>query len=166
VAQVIHGFLPFSRATIMFDVVAVALVAFLPVLAWSISLARRGRYALHKRVQLTLAATLFATVLLFEVDVQWSKFMIEGGWRSLTVESPYHGAVIDRLLRVHLSFATVTAVLWVVTTWQAVANFSKPPAPGPHSRNHKALAWTSTVGLFVTSTTGWTFYYLAFVAVK
>lgn len=162
----IQGFLPFSRATIMFDVVVIALVAFLPMLAWSISLARRGRYRLHKRVQLSLAVTLFVTVLLFEVDVQWTKFTLEGGWRSLSVESPYQGAPIDRLLRVHLGFATVTAVLWLVTTLQAVANFPKPPVPGPHSRNHKWMAWAATVGLFVTSITGWTFYYMAFVATQ
>lgn len=148
----------------MFDVVAVALVAFLPALVWSISLAKRGNYRLHKRVQISLGVILFVTVALFEIDVQTAKWRFEGGWRSLTVDSPYRGAPLDRLLRVHLVFATTTAVLWLVTIFQAIANFASPPAPGPYSRNHKFLAWASTVGMFVTSLTGWTFYYMAFVA--
>lgn len=162
----IEGFLPFSRATIMFDVVAVALVAFLPALAVSILLAKRGRYLLHKRLQLTLGIVLLITVVLFEIDVQATKLFVEGGWRTLTVESPYHGAPIDRLLRFHLVFATTTAVLWIVTVWQALANFPHPPVPGAYGKNHKVLAWCSTVGMILTCTTGWTFYYMAFVATK
>ncbi|MBY0588255.1 DUF420 domain-containing protein [bacterium] len=162
----IPGFLPFSRATIMFDVVAVALIAFLPALAFSIALVKRGHYLLHKRIQVALGVILLITVVLFEVDVQMSKLVVEGGWRTLTVESPYHGKPIDNLLRIHLVFATMTALLWIVTIVQALMNFPKIPVPGPYSRNHKMLGWASTVGMFITCTTGWTFYYMAFVATK
>ena len=148
----------------MFDVVAVALVAFLPALVLSIVLVKRGYYDLHKRIQVILGIVLLITVVLFEVDVQASKLVVEGGWRTLTTDSPYHGAPINNLLRVHLVFATITAVLWAVTIWQALASFPKPPKPGAYSRNHKLLAWASTVGMFVTCVTGWTFYYMAFVA--
>ena len=163
----IHGFLPFSRATIMFDVVAVALVAFLPALAFSIWQVKKGRYLLHKRLQLILGIILLITVVLFEVDVQASKLFVEGGWRSLTTESPYHGAPIDRLLRVHLVFATITAILWIVTIVQALMNFPSPPLPiQNYSRNHKLLGWSATIGMVLTCVTGWTFYYMAFVATK
>lgn len=160
----IRGFLPFSRATIMFDVVAVALVGLVPLLLWSITLARRGRYRAHKRVQLGLGLTLLATVGLFEVDVQSTKLHMAGGWRALTLESPFHGAAIDRLLVVHLCFATTTAVLWILVTLHALTTFSNPPAPGPRSGIHKWLGWASTIGLCVTTLTGWTFYYMAFIA--
>jgi hypothetical protein len=162
----IPGFLPFSRATIMFDVVAIALIAFLPALAWSIWLVKRGHFVLHKRIQLLLGIILLITVVLFEVDVQMSKLMVEGGWRTLTVDSPYHGSPINNLLRVHLIFATATALLWIVTITQALMNFPNPPVPGIYSRSHKMLAWASTIGMFITCTTGWTFYYMAFVATK
>jgi uncharacterized membrane protein YozB (DUF420 family) len=162
----IPGFLPFSRATIMFDVVAIALIAFLPALFGSIWLVKRGHFLLHKRIQLALGIILLVTVVLFEIDVQASKLVVEGGWRTLTVESPYHGVPIDRLLRVHLVFATVTALLWIITIVQAMASFPNPPVPGAYSRNHKILAWASTLGMVATCTTGWTFYYMAFVATK
>ena len=150
----------------MFDVVAIALVAFLPALVASIVLVMRGHYLWHKRIQITLGIVLLLTVVLFEIDVQTSKLVVEGGWRTLTVESPYHGAPIDQLLRVHLVFATTTSVLWLVTIVQALWNFPKPPAPNAYSRNHKMLAWAATLGIFLTCTTGWTFYYMAFVATK
>lgn len=150
----------------MFDVVVIALVAFLPILAWSIYLVRRGRYLLHKRIQITLGVVLMVTVILFEVDVQSSKFIVKDGWRSLTVESPFHGAPIDRLLRIHLVFATITALLWILTILQALMNFPSPPRPTAYSRNHRILGWASTVGIGATSITGWIFYYMAFVAVQ
>lgn len=159
-----HGFLPFSRATVMFDVVAVALVGFLPALVWGVTLAKRGDFIRHKRVQVTLGVVLLVTVALFELDVQIAKFRFEGGWRELTVSSPYHGPPIDRLLRVHLVFAVVTAVLWTITILQALMTFPNPPSPGPYGRNHKVLGWASTIGMFATSMTGWIFYYMAFVA--
>ena len=102
----------------MFDVVTVALVVFLPVLAFSIWQVKHGRYLFHKRLQL-IGIVLLLTVVLFEVDVQVSKIYVEGGWRSLTKESPFQGEPLDRLLRVHLIFATITALLWILTIVQA-----------------------------------------------
>lgn len=160
----LDGFLPFSRATIMFDVVALAMVVFLPSLAWSVSLAKRGRYELHKSVQTTLTVALALTIALFEIDVQTAKWRYEGGWRALTVESPFHGGPLDRLLRVHLAFAVAAAVLWTIAFAQALLNFGRPPSPGPYSRNHKLLAWAAALALTATCATGWTFYYMAFVA--
>lgn len=162
--RVLDGFLPFSRATIMFDVVVLAMVLFLPVMAWSVSLAKRGRYELHKRVQTALTIVLALTIALFEIDVQTAKRRYEGGWRALTVESPYHGGPLDRLLRVHLAFAVAAAVLWTIAFAQARLNFGTPPSPGPYSRNHRILAWAAAVGLTATCTTGGAFYYMAFVA--
>lgn len=159
----IHGFLG-TRATIMFDVVTVALVLFLPTLAWSIGHVRRGRYKIHKRVQITLGVTLFLVVSLFEADIQVTRRVLDGGWRSLTTASPYHGALLDQFLRIHLIFATSTAILWIATLAHALAMFPRPPRPGGPSRWHKYLAWSATAGIFATAVTGWTFYYMAFVA--
>lgn len=163
----IHGFVPYSRATVMFDVVAIALILFLPALGYSIWQVKQGRYLLHKRLQLVLGIVLLITVVLFEIDVQASKLVVEGGWRTLTVDSPYHGTPIDRLLRIHLVFATATALLWILTIVQALMNFPRDPVPIPsYSRNHKLLGWCSTIGMVITCITGWTFYYMAFIATK
>ena len=61
----IDGFLG-TRASLMLDVVALAMLAVLPVLGFSIWLVRcRRLYAIHKRIQLTLASVLLLTVVAF-----------------------------------------------------------------------------------------------------
>ncbi len=175
------GFLG-TRASLMLDVVFLAMFAVLPVLGWSIWLVRaRQNFTLHKRVQLALAAVLGATVLLFEIDIRWH------GWRDRAAESPYYPPILDRaaweaspaasLLRtahapgwvdlslaVHLLFAVTTAFLWTFVVVRAVRRFPDPPEPGPHSASHKRWGWVAAIDLLLTSLTGWLFYYLAFVA--
>lgn len=65
----LDGFLG-TRASLGMDVVLVGLVALLPVLAWSVSLARRGRYLAHKRLQLFIVAALLAAIVVFEIDIR------------------------------------------------------------------------------------------------
>ncbi len=120
--QGIDGFLG-SRASFMLDVVALAMALLLPVLGWSIYLVKyRQNYSLHKRVQLTLGAVLFVTVLLFEVDMRIN------GWRDRAAASPYgeSGGGVDWVftsLGVHLCFAITTAVLWAAVIIRACARF-------------------------------------------
>ena len=65
-----EGFLG-SRASLMLDVVFVAMLAVIPVMGWSIyQVRRRRRFALHKQVQLALAALLLVAVLAFEIDMR------------------------------------------------------------------------------------------------
>ena len=65
------GFLQ-TRASIMLDVVFLAMFAVVPLLGWSIHLVRNRRnYALHKRVQLTLGILLLVAVTLFELDMRF-----------------------------------------------------------------------------------------------
>ena len=60
-----NGFLG-TRAPLMVDVVACALFLLLPLLGLSVWLARyRGRYLLHKRLQLAMAIVLLLAVLAF-----------------------------------------------------------------------------------------------------
>ena len=82
----INGFLG-TRASLMLDVVFVAMFAVLPVLGWSILQVRRGRYLLHKRVQLTLGSILLVTVALFEIDMRLND------WTVRAAASPYY---VDR----------------------------------------------------------------------
>ena len=60
-----------TRASVMLDVVFLAMFAVVPLLGWSIhSVRHRRNYALHKRVQLTLGAVLLVAVTCFELDMQ------------------------------------------------------------------------------------------------
>jgi len=94
------GFLPFSRASFMMDVIALAMFAVIPVMAWSIYIVKyRGQYALHRKAQLSLGGLLLVTVTLFEVDVRLH------GWRQNAEASPYYTTWLNPVLYVHLAFA-------------------------------------------------------------
>jgi len=178
----IDGFLG-TRASIMLDIVFLAMFAILPVLFWSIYLVRsKQMYAWHKRIQVCLGLVLLIAVALFEIDMRFVS-----GWRDRAMPSPYYGPIHDappiiatifrdllklpevpgavfQALGIHLIFATTTAVLWVIVISRALLNFPCPPVPGPHSRSHRFWGWIAAWDMLGTSVTGWVFYYLAFAA--
>lgn len=155
----IHGFLG-TRASLMLDVVFLAMFVVVPVLGWSLYLVKaRRNYALHKRVQLTLGLVLLAAVTLFEVDMRVN------GWTDRAEASPYWSdGTVRNALVVHLVFAVSTAVLWIAVIVRALQNFASPPTPGPHSVWHKRWGWIAAIDMLLTSLTGWIFYWLAFAA--
>lgn len=148
----------------MLDVVFLAMFAVVPALFYSIWLVKTRRdYQMHKRIQLSLALVLLAAVSLFEIDMRLH------GWRERAAASPYTGngggtPWVDHLLTVHLAFAVSTFVIWFGVVVAAVRRFSNPPAPGEHSGAHRRWGWIGAIDMLFTSLTGWTFYYLAFVA--
>ncbi len=157
------GFLG-TRASLMLDVVALAMVALVPALALSVYLVKYRRlYALHKRMQLTLGAVLLVAVGMFEVDMRLH------GWRHRAAESPYtsHEGSTDWVilaLVVHLFFAVSAAALWAVVIVRALRHFPNPPEPGPHSAWHIPYARLAAIDMLCTAVTGWIFYWIAFVA--
>jgi putative membrane protein len=156
----IDGFLG-TRASIMLDVVFLAMFAIIPVMGWSIWLVKhRQHYALHKRIQLGLGLLLAVAVSLFEIDMRFVS-----GWRDRAEPSPYFptGWVINSL-GIHSVFATTTALLWIVVSVRALRNFPNPPGPGAHSRAHVFWARLAAWDMLLTAVTGWIFYWLAFVA--
>jgi hypothetical protein len=159
----IDGFLG-TRASLMVDVVVVAMAVVLPVMGWSIAQAKfRGRYLLHKRVQLVLAAALLVAVTAFEIDIQYfSK------WRERAADSRYfadawNAGAVNWSLNIHLVFAVSTAVLWVLVVVQALRKFPNPPAPCAYSPTHIFWARLAAIDMVLTTITGWVFYVLAFV---
>lgn len=159
----VDGFLG-TRASLMLDVVCVALVLIVPALGLSVYLVKyRRRYALHKRIQLVLALALLVAVVLFELEMRIY------GWEHRAEGSPYLGADggpnwVMRVLWLHLVFAVTTAALWIAVTVQALRKFPDPPLPGPHSRWHLRWGKLAALDMLATAVTGWIFYYLAFVA--
>lgn len=158
-----NGFLG-TRASLMLDVVFLAMFLVIPLLTWSVWLVKyRRRYDWHKRVQLTLASVLAVTVLLFELDMRLN------GWRARARPSPYYGSgaltdTVSLALGVHLLFAVSTAVVWTIVVAKALRNFPRTPAPGPHSAWHRRWAKIAAIDMLLTAITGWIFYWLAFVA--
>jgi putative membrane protein len=155
-----QGFLH-TRATFMLDFVFLAMFAFLPVLAFSIRLVKRGHYTWHKRLQIGLAVVLLVTVTVFEVDLQY----VTKDWRPLAEPSPYFAkGWVDYSLWIHLAFAVPTPLLWIFVIVQGLRKFPVPAAPSAYSRRHAKWGWAAAAGLTMTSVTGWIFYYLAFAA--
>lgn len=154
------GFLG-TRASLMLDVVFLAMFAVVPVLFWSIYLVRVKRnYPLHKQVQVTLSLILLVAVTLFEVDMRFVS-----GWRAGAEASPhYPTGVVGRALALHLCFAVTTALAWTIVVVRALRNFPSPPSPSAHSLWHRRFGWIAALDMLGTSITGWIFYYLAYVA--
>lgn len=154
----IDGFIPYSRGTLMLDVVATAMLAIIPLLAWSIYLVRfRRNYRTHQRVNMAIALVLLGAVVLFEVDMRLY------GWRHLAEPSSLYDSWVYPILYIHLAFAIATTGLWVTTVVPAMRRFSHPPRPNGHSRFHRGIARFAAVGMLGTATTGWAFYIIAFM---
>lgn len=160
-----QGFLGFD-SSLMLDVVVSSLVLVVPVILWSLYQVKiRRNYALHAKIQTILAVVLFVVVMAFEVDMR-----LHGGWQNIVNKHPEAPRLtgdalhhVRLLLRIHLVFAVTTPVLWATTLILAWRRFSQPPRPGAYSRAHRALGWISTIDLLLTSGTGLTFYYYAFM---
>jgi putative membrane protein len=154
-----NGFLG-TRASLMLDVVCLAMVVVLLVLGWSVWMVRRHRrYELHKRIQLTLGVVLLIVLSAFETDVQLH------GWQERAageIGGEASGAVITAL-SIHLFFAVTTVVLWVVVLVTAWRRFPRPAAPNEHSKFHRRWARLAAWDMVLTTVTGWVFYVMAFV---
>jgi uncharacterized membrane protein YozB (DUF420 family) len=143
----------------MLDLVAVAMVAVLPALAFAVSLAKwQQNYSGHKKLMLGISSVLLVAVVLFEIEMRLI------GWKHLAEPSPYYMSVVPNALFVHLVCSISTVIVLSVTVTLALKGFSRPPRPGSHSQLHKTLGKLAAVGLSLTSITGWIFYYLAFIA--
>jgi putative membrane protein len=154
----IDGFLG-TRASIMLDVVFLAMFAVVPVLGWSVWLVKyRRNFTLHKRVQLALGLVLLVAVALFEADMRIN------GWKNRAEASAYFDTWVGKALSVHLVFAVTTALLWVFVIVQALRRFPNPPVPNEYSPRHLFWAKLAAVDMLLTAVTGWVFYCLAFVA--
>ena len=162
-AQDLRGFLP-TRGSFMLDFVFLAMFAILPVLMWSIYLARyRRAFELHKWVQTGLAVVLLVAVLAFELELRFVT-----NWEELAEPSPYFEPdrwnLVWYSLIVHLCFAIPTPLLWVYVIVQAWRRFPRPANPSDYSREHTFWARCAAAGMWLTALTGWGFYWLAFIA--
>lgn len=157
------GFLGYP-STLMLDAVVCALALVVPVLFFSIYLVKfRRLYLWHRRLQTGLGIALLITVCLFEIDMRW-----HGGWQAILKQrsvqlTDEQFQWVSRVLLVHLVFAVSAVVLWSVTLTHGWRRIPHPPQPSPHSGLHKALGWSSTISLTLTSITGLVFYYYAFM---
>lgn len=149
-----------TRASLMLDVVFLAMFAVVIVLGISISAVRSGNFRLHKRLQLTLAGILLVAVVLFEVEMRLY------GWQERAAGASGDGVstLVWGALYSHLVFAISAALLWPVVIWRAWRGFPSPPSPGSHSSSHRLWGRVAAGAMVMTAVTGWVFYAVAFVA--
>src|SRR4051794_20519876 len=127
----INGFLG-TRASIMLDIVFLAMFVVVPTMYWSIWLVRsKRRYTLHKRVQVLLGLTLLVAVTVFEIDMRMNV------WSAGAQEAPFSGSLVYPSLYVRLFFAVPTAVLWIFVMVQPLRKCDDPPLPNSYSASHK-----------------------------
>ena len=150
------GFLG-TRASLMLDLVCLAMVGVVAALGWSVRQVRvHRRYNLHRRTQLVLAGLLLVVLIVFEVDVRLH------GWQERSAGQL--GGEASRtamiVLGVHLFFAITTVVLWIVVlAWR---RFPNPPQPNEHSKFHRRWARLAAWDMVLTAVSGWIFYVVAF----
>jgi uncharacterized membrane protein YozB (DUF420 family) len=143
----------------MLDVVVVAMVGVLVVLAYSLWLVRyRGRYQRHMQLQFVLAAGLLVVVGLFETEIRIH------GWRHRAESSPFYNTWVMPVLVAHLVFSISTCVLWAAVMVAAIRHFGCAPRPGRHSRRHRFWGRLAALDMLCTTISGWLFYWLAFAA--
>jgi uncharacterized membrane protein YozB (DUF420 family) len=155
-----NGLLP-NRASLMLDLLFIALFVIVLILAVSIYLVRvKKNYLAHKWIQINLAMVLLVALVAFELDIRFFS-----NWRELAEASPYfQSGLVQRMLAVHLMFAIPTPFLWAWVIWRALRRFPRDPKPGPHSREHRFWGRLAAIFMLLTSVTGWVFYWMAFVA--
>ncbi len=160
----ITGFLPW-RGPFMIDVIVVAMALVLIALGSSLFLVKyRQKYRRHKITQLCLAGGLLFLLVFFEIDIQFVE-----NWRERADLSPYYDAaggsgLVIYALWIHLLFATTTLALWLLVILRALNQFPNPPRPNQHSAYHSRWGTVAAIDMALTAVSGWTFYFLAFVA--
>lgn len=114
-----------ARGDALIDIGILSIVAVVPILLWSWSLARRKQWALHKRVQLATATLLGIVVLLFEIDLNQL-----GGIFKVTADSAYAGtATLNFWIWIHTAFAISSTVVWLFLVLASLIKFPSPPEP-------------------------------------
>lgn len=165
-ADILGAWLLPGRGSLMLDVVVIAMFAVTLGLAVSIAAVRFGkRYRLHRAIQISLTICLAVTLIAFEADM---RFVTD--WRALAEGSPWFErgtfSVVDAALAVHLCFAIPTPFVWAATLGLALRGLRKNVLPGAYSRRHRRWGWISAAMMAGTTVTGWTFFYLAFIATR
>ena len=152
------GFIPYSRASLVFDVVFVSLFFLVILVGISLLAVMRGHYRIHKGCQIASTAALGCVLLYFEVDIRTS------GWTHLAIPSPYYHTILFPFLYLHIGVAAISVFLWSRTLLCALRHFSRRPTPGIYSTTHRQQGAWAMGSLLATAVTGWIFYWMAFVS--
>lgn len=118
------------------------------VALYAASLAKKKNYRSHKRTHKTLFAAMAFLVIIFEMNMIFSK---SGGFlpdNNPLIETPFFSA----LLSAHVIGAVITFVIWGSILFISLRKF-KNGLPGKFSRVHKTFGYITILGLFYIAVT-------------
>lgn len=150
------GFLG-TGAPFMMDLVMIALLVINPALFWSIQQAKKGRFELHKKVQLSLASILLIAVVLFEIEIR-----LANGIVNIIGEEKYT-TLFQVVLYIHIFFSVTTTIIWAVLSFKGYKLYTPNGFPDDYQSTHKKMGWLGAIDLLLTTLTGFVVYYLGFI---
>jgi uncharacterized membrane protein YozB (DUF420 family) len=147
-----HGFLG-TRADFIVDFIMV-ITGFLPIfMLYSFYLASKGRYTLHKNLQLFLLLLSSIAVIALELDIRL------GGVENITTQSSYYNTtILKTVFAFHLIVAISSFFLW---SWM-VFKFSLLSVAKIKRTNHKFWGKILFIDLVLTLISGWAIYVMIF----
>lgn len=152
----------FPNTDILIDVVNFSFIIIVPTLIYSWLKARKGEYAFHKKIQLTLFVVLFVVVILFEVDLR-----LRGGIFEMVKNSQFAGTLfLNGLIWFHLFTSVTTSLIWIGLIVFSIKKFPKPPVPNSFSGAHKFWGKLGMIDMILTGITGVMLYFLGFAMTK
>ncbi len=151
------GFLG-TRGDLLMDLVILSFIVILPVLIYSWMKVCAGAYQMHKRIQVSLGATLAVAVILFEIDIR-----LAGGTFAIIAESPYADSWwLEAIFYVHLIIAVMTSLIWAGLIYFSLKRFPSPPHPDVFSATHKRWGTIGMVTMILTGLTAYPLYFFGF----
>ena len=146
-----------SRADVWLDVAALAFTLLLPAFAYSVIAVRRGKAALHRRLQLALSSVMLVLVVVLE----WRFRMV--GWRESAEASRFFPFGVNVSLGIHIAFALATVVGWVAALTLGIRGWSSGQLQVTHRARHRWWGRFALWSTFGAAATAWIFYFVAFV---
>ncbi len=147
-----------ARADLLIELVVLAQVLGLPVLAWSVGRARRGAHGVHRATQIALTVVFAAAVVALEVDIR-----LAGGTARFLAGGAFEGTpLLHAILYGHLAVAMLNACVWIGLPLVSVRRARRGALPGAFSRTHRRAGWLAVTTFTATSLSGVALYVVGF----
>jgi putative membrane protein len=147
-----------TRAGMLVDLVLALNLAAPVLMLWSFGLARRRRFARHRRVQLVLLGSCVLAVACLEAHIR-----LAGGSGALVGGSAFAGTpLFRRVFALHVGGAVSTYAGWAVLARLSVRRFGQA-LPGSFSATHRRLGLAVFGGMCFTALSASAIYLLGFV---
>ncbi len=152
------GFLG-TRAPLFMDIIVI-IVGLLPFLiAFTIWLAIKEMYRLHRTLQSILFLVTIISLVYFKYGMYTS-----GGFDFYIKDSSIDPTIGFYFLVFHIIIASITLIMWFAMMKFASADSQRKALPGLYSNSHKKSGMRLAFGILLTSITGVGVYWMLYIA--